>query len=587
MPRAPRLLALFGAALLLFLVGAAVHRYRSLRPAAITIGPETTVYFRPDPSISVRVHEAVHRRQMREKSPLARVWSAIRYNFDFDYRLREEAEAKAGELCLQIHKFTESLPSFTSRRSERLAAQYRAWAWERVGVEVPDRVGARLEQGRRCHEILADVELDLPPGDTLDEDETLKLAALRFLQRYGSDESAVATWRARLRLAARVQPDAWNAPDARPSFELISIGRRRRETPDSTISPERAGWALHDLTYYDAGRMYAQLHRPAARYSDGGSPVPVSVAEAVGIPPGAWSRTLVERALTGSLGREAVEELTVLEAHPMHEDFETFARAPSVDIVGTRYRFPIPSSDARLAASDLDAIGRAFALQWARAGLAAHRGELEEAARVLRVVIGGALNFAEESPFEADVVMALDWLDDALSDLDAVEARAGWTSGDRSGDGGPVRSGQAGGSETGALDELVSEELDRIYEGMPAIAADPDIPHAFRMGAYRAVSLADVCLEVRTAQDGAGSAAHRGWRAAVEDGLVRRESDRRHLELVRTRTVELVQAARVPLEEMCVPARGFAPTVGRSIVLAPAPSLLDAIGVPGGSVIID
>lgn len=580
------MLALLGASALIFLVGAAVHRFRVLRPAAITVGPETTIYFRPDPSISIRVHEAVHRRQMRETSTLERLWNALRYNFDFDYRLEEEAEAKAAELCLQIHKFTEELPSFTSRRSERLATQYRAWTWEKVGVHVPDRVGRRLDEGRRCHEILAEVELDLSPGEALDDEETLKLAAFRFLQRYGSDEVAVESWKARLRLSARVQTPVWSAPAESLPFELIWRARARRARTDTTISPDRAGSALHDLTYHDARPVYAQLNRPAGRYGSDVTADSVSLTRAIGSGPVAWSRAL-RRALGGRLEPDAVERLSALEGHPLHGDFEIFARASGADIVGTRYRFPIPPGDERLAETDLAAVKRAFGTQWGRAVLASHRGEPERAAGVLRLVVGGALNLVEHSPFEADVVVALEWLDRALSDLDVVEEAAG---------GGQARPPAAvglgdgrGGSGSGSrvLDALFSREPHRLYAAMPAIAADPDIPHALRMSAYRTVSLADVCLEERARLEGRDAAAHRGWRVAVENGLVRGESDRLLLDFARARTARLLETARISPVDLCDLERGLTPNVARALLLAPASLFPGGVDVPGGTVAVD
>ena len=82
------------------LVGGVIS-YDRFKPVAITLGPSTTtIYFR-DPTLDTRVHEAIHRRQMRDKSSLGRLASALRYTTDYGYRLDEEAEAKAGEICLQ------------------------------------------------------------------------------------------------------------------------------------------------------------------------------------------------------------------------------------------------------------------------------------------------------------------------------------------------------------------------------------------------------------------------------------------------------------------------------------------------------
>src|SRR5688572_1465739 len=98
-----------------------VQTFMNFRPAAITLGPRTTLYCHEDPSLVTRDHESIHRRQMRNKSILGRLASAVRYNFDYEYRLDEEAEAKAGEICLQIHKFSEELPAYTTARSRSQA----------------------------------------------------------------------------------------------------------------------------------------------------------------------------------------------------------------------------------------------------------------------------------------------------------------------------------------------------------------------------------------------------------------------------------------------------------------------------------
>ena len=166
------------------LVGGVIS-YDRFKPVAITLGPSTTIYFR-DPTLDTRVHEAIHRRQMREKSSLGRLASALRYTTDYGYRLDEEAEAKAGEICLQIHQFSSELPAYTTARSKTQAEDYRAWAWERMGARVRDRVGAKLQGGERCAEILRGVVLDVPPDSPLSGQEAERLATFQFLQSYGS-----------------------------------------------------------------------------------------------------------------------------------------------------------------------------------------------------------------------------------------------------------------------------------------------------------------------------------------------------------------------------------------------------------------
>jgi hypothetical protein len=108
---------------------------------------------------------------------------------DRDWALDEEAEAKAGEICLQVHQFSAQLPAYTTARSKTQAKAYRAWAWERVGVRVPDRVGAKLQGGKRCAEILRGVVLDVPPDSPLSGQEAERLATFQFWQSYGSSSA--------------------------------------------------------------------------------------------------------------------------------------------------------------------------------------------------------------------------------------------------------------------------------------------------------------------------------------------------------------------------------------------------------------
>ncbi|HZD05650.1 MAG TPA: hypothetical protein VE173_12055, partial [Longimicrobiales bacterium] len=296
-PTIRRILTLAG--LVLVGVGALVviHTWVNFRPAAITLGPETTFYFERDPPLRLRVHEAVHRRQMRDKSWVGRLWSALRYNFDYGYRLDEEAEAKAGELCLRIHRFSRDLSDYTTARSVFQARTYRAWAWDRMGVEVPDRVGEKLRGGAACHEILRGVVLDLPDGEPVKGEEAVELAAFRFLRAYGSSDRELKVWRARLDLAGYTEPAEWDLPGELPRFDLMDVGRAVAAPPDSAVDAATAGRALHRLTYYLAERMYVQLQPPPGGYRGRPLMAPGDAEAHTGVPLEEWPEHLLERAL--------------------------------------------------------------------------------------------------------------------------------------------------------------------------------------------------------------------------------------------------------------------------------------------------
>ena len=559
-----RLLLIAGVLLTGALVTVGVRTFLEFRPAAITLGPNTTIYFNDDPPLATRVHEAIHRRQMWDKSVPGRIVSAIRYNFDYQYRLDEEAEAKAGEICLQIHKFSDELPAYTTARSRSQAEAYRAWAWERIGVSVADRVGERLGNGQRCHQILQGVVLDLPPGEDLTEEESLKLAAFRFLQSYGSSETEVAKWKARLELAGWAEPTRVGIRHDLPPFWLVDVARGLAAPPDTSVDETEAGEALHRLTYYRARRMYTQLLPPLPGYRHRPLLDPTEAEDRTGLPLPAWPEALLERALQGGLDGEALSWLREMAAHPLHRDFETFARAPEADVVGTRYRFPADVEWERLVLTELGPVREAFHAQWGRAALALAEEDLDGARAILATVLAGSLQVARNAPFEVDVVEALDVMRFALLGLARIAevGEGSWPEWAERLEGGAPEVWSRGHRAA-----LFSEDPAVVFRALPRIASDETIPHAFKRFAYRQVVLFDVCLGLRI--DRASRRDHREWRSAVEAGLVRRESDREVLEMMRRGVQELVEASDVAPESICAPSVVVRPRARYAIMSSP------------------
>jgi hypothetical protein len=538
--------------------------YDRFQPVAMTLGPSTTVYFR-EPTLETRLHEAIHRRQMRDKSPVGRVVSALRYNFDYRYRLDEEAEAKAGELCLQINKFSAELPAYTTARSKSQAQAYRAWAWERIGVRVPDRVGEQLQGGERCAEILRGVELDVRPGTPLSERDQVRLATLRFLQSYGSTGTDVERWKARLALTGWADPIRWQLPADAPDFGILAIAQKQAVPADTTISETAAGEALHRVTYATARRMYAQLRPPLGGYRRERLLDPERARDATGLPVEDWSPRLIEQALAGELDDHALDYLEQIDRHPANADFETFARARSADIVGTRYRLPLQVGWGRLVLSDLDPVREAFQAQYGRAALALARGDSARAEAILRTTAAGAVQLARNAPFEVDAIEALRLALETLDGLERVlvaEGRAAevdWLD---------ARRQRGEWARAGYRSALFSADPAVLFRALPALAQDQGVPFAFRRFAYRQVALFDVCLSRR--RDPVSKARHREWTAAVEAGLAARDSDAQLLESIRRTVRELLEASAVPPEEICAPATVARPRV-RVAIMSAAP----------------
>ncbi len=552
-------------AALLVLVGVplvvGVRTFHRFRPVAMTLGPETTLYLTDAPPLSTRVHEAIHRRQMRDKTVAGRLLAALRYNFDYAFRLDEEAEAKAGELCLQIHNFSSALPAYTTARSAYQAREYRAWFWERSGLEVPDRVGEKLGSGEGCARIFRGVTLDLPPDAPLSEKDSLSLATFHFLQSYGSSDTDVAAWKARLELAGYADPVAWSLPEGTLSVDGLGRAEAEAAPSDSTISPERAGRALHRLTYYRALRMYAQLQPPVAGYRLRPLFQGEELERAVGLTPERWPVRLVRRALDDELHEHATAALQAVADHPVNADFETFALAPEADVVGTRYRLPSDGGWSRLATTEREPVAEAFQAQSGRIALAAARGDLAGAEAVARVKVAGALQFIRNAPFRTDVLDGMGYLRDALDELRLVLRARGeddplaWLDDD------------GGFRLDGWREVLFSGDATLVYRALPALAGDVSIPHALRRFAFRQIVLFDVCLSL--SPDPGVRREHQRWTDAVEAGLVRRESDRQVLELMRSRVRGLLGRADVDPRRICAPDAVARPGARMAIISSP------------------
>lgn len=134
-------LALVVVAALVLGVGLQVRMGAGAR--AITLGSRT-VYLVDDPSLYVRLHEAVHRRQYRDAG--WRSW--LRYAFSFEERLRMEAEADVVARCAQ--GVTTTPGPETWARSRMHETIYAFWWWERGSRDRPDHVAEWATDLENC-----------------------------------------------------------------------------------------------------------------------------------------------------------------------------------------------------------------------------------------------------------------------------------------------------------------------------------------------------------------------------------------------------------------------------------------------------
>jgi hypothetical protein len=182
----------------------------------------------------------------------------------------------------------------------------------------------------------------------------------------------------------------------------------------------------------------------------------------------------------------------------------------------------------------------------------------------MRTVASASLQWIRNAPFEVDVLEGLFWLDRSLESLRRLQ---------EAGDG-PTPDWlqryvdlEPGAWLRGMRGALFSQDPGVVHRAMPALAADPGIPYAFKRFAYRQVVLGDVCLEMRGEPDVRDD--HDRWRTAVEVNLVRRESDRHVLELMRRQVRKLIRSAEVPPADVCRPGSGLRPGARMAIIMAP------------------
>ncbi|MBW3535595.1 MAG: hypothetical protein KY453_10340 [Gemmatimonadetes bacterium] len=186
-------------------------------------------------------------------------------------------------------------------------------------------------------------------------------------------------------------------------------------------------------------------------------------------------------------------------------------------------------------------------------------GRAEEV--LVRIRIAGALQLVRNAPFEVDVLEAIAFLEEGLAELRLVlEAQ------ERGEELGRLAS-DAGRWLSGSRASLFSDDPATVYHALAPLADDGSIPHAFRRFAYRQVVLFDVCLASHS--DAETRRRHARWREAVEAGLIRRESDRQVLEMMRETVLRVMRRSDVAPALICAPHVVARPDVRMAIMTAP------------------
>ncbi|MFG1691081.1 hypothetical protein ACGF5M_02805, partial [Gemmatimonadota bacterium] len=191
---------------------------------------------------------------------------------------------------------------------------------------------------------------------------------------------------------------------AMPNFSRMNqraataqVFQRFRNDPDSSITATQAGEALHALGYVGDQRRLDMMQVPVRDYVEPWFP-DVS-PEPLGIAPHLWAQELFPKVQLG-LSREEREYLRAVADHPAHRELELLARAPALDIAGTRWVLPLADS---LSMYSLP-IPRFTPIRtgaYARVGVAALQfadGRPVAAEETLRGIISAGFLVAEEGP---------------------------------------------------------------------------------------------------------------------------------------------------------------------------------------------
>lgn len=522
------------------LVTVSAVRFEQGQWGAITLGPRT--FYFEEPSIATRVHEAVHRQQFRESG----VAGLLRYVVDHSYRLDVEAEAAAGAYCVRYHRpvdFSEVVLSTSIRQ----AASYRTWAWEPEQA-ARDRVGEQFADGLRCADILAGLELDLPPGKELDWESRVQLYAFRFFREYGSDAYSLREWKERVRLSRAAAPGPVLSRSFEKQLPLIARARTVALPADSAIPPRTAGAALQRLLFSQPSTDTPPTAEAARQGAAFWSPPPFAKTD------GSrrawdWGAPLVVEALSGKLDPSAVRWLLGRKDREALDLLEQFALAPAADILGTRYtKKTLRTVGLSALPPSPEHLGHLRSVLQGHAALEIARGETMAAERLLRLAVNLDVRVAEDSPFRGDAAAALSGLAQTLSLLDRFLVSQP-----------PMRHGMSPllvhmegepsfftPSHWRSLGEGRAEEL---YRDLPLIAGDTLLPRAVRWSAFRGAALYEACLarhphpRVRDLNE--------IWRDAVTEDLARHPGDKVYIESVRSEMSSLIAGSGVDPLVLC------------------------------------
>lgn len=301
----------------------------------------------------------------------------------------------------------------------------------------------------------------------------------------------------------------------------VEAYRRYTLPKDSSVSPREAGEILHALSFTGSGREPATLaQEPRFRHEDDW------IADIRGGPtaifPGRWSEELMPRAVAGALDAEERSFLRAVADHPGHEDVERLARAPALDVVGTRWISPLPpeASWVDLPIPKLSPLREASWAVVGAAALDAAEGRVGRAEERLRALISVGFLLGDDGPTALDNLIGYVLVSSGGEALEALLDGTG-----RGQEGEALRWARRTSDRSV---ELVESRDDRNVQAalreIPRIVENPAAIRGIRWEYFAFMNTLAPCLNLQKVVFGPGES-YREWVERTRAGLVRFESE--------------------------------------------------------------
>lgn len=309
----------------------------------------------------------------------------------------------------------------------------------------------------------------------------------------------------------------------------VEAYRPYRVAPDSSIGPREAGEILHSLTFVGESRESGRLEQePRQRWDE--SWIPDVRGGPTGIFPGRWSAQLMPRAVSGELDADERAFLGDVARHPAHDAVSRLARAPTLDVVGTRWPTPLPDSASwvRLPIPKLSPLREASWAVVGAASLDAAEGRTERAERRLRELISMGFVLGDQGPTILDNLMGFVLVDTGGEALAHLLEGTGRTDEVRT-----LRRARRTSDRTAELVALGADPGQEAALGrIPDIVESPSAIRGLRWEYFAFMNTVAPCLNLQKVVFGPGDS-YEEWMARSRDRLVRLESEEALFQRVR------------------------------------------------------